>query len=1064
MVAVTTKKKPALAKLTRPRLFEALPRKRLFRQLDVARKQTMTWISSPPGAGKTTLVASYLEARDAPLFWYQLDADDADPATFFSYLIELTAKLKRPKNVRLAYLTPEYLGDISRFARRFFRTLFSWFPEGGVLVLDNCHEVASPTFHQILVEATQETPEGSRIIAISRAQSPVELARLKANNQLAELRWEDIKLTEEECADILRRKGIDDDVRIAQIHRVVDGWAGGLVLLSDSLNHSADAAAINLTGKEAVFDYFAGQFFDRAPQKQREVLMKTALLPQVTPDVAIALTGEPDAAKMLDQLYRRQYFTDRRTEPQISYRYHDLFREFLLNRAENEFDITELSAIRLHAGRLLLTSGEVERAIELLCRGEHFEEAEAALLLRAPLLLGQGRWKTLLESIALFLNAQVKESASLLYWRGMAHMAADPAAARSDLEAALRLSARANDLIGQLNAIVGILTAHFVQDNSLAQYSRWVDPMATLFAQIEAWPNCATELEARSMFLLAGSHIRPDHPLLQFTATRVIELMEDKRIEPNTRRAAGLRALVYFMWAGESELARRVNEHLEALSVAGEALAAHISMGYAFRAYYQHIALADTPAALLSFERALAIARENGLTQPESLALQFQGVVSAAFAYDLDLAEGALRQIAKLGFDGNLNQESNYYGLQANVCKWRGDVAGALRNARRSVGAARANCPAFLIFVGIWNAHVFADAGEFEEEAYLLVELRGLIENSCFDNFGALLALEDAYLSLHRQDRVLCHQQLREGLSLAKTNPRHLSVLHFTGGPIPALFAEALASEIESDWVRDLIMRWNVPAPSNAPDNWPWPLRVQTLGRFRVKLHGKPIEFGRKAPRKTLALLKTLIAQGGTDVPEQALIDALWPDEDGDAAHGAYSMALSRLRKLLGDSDFLKQQGAKLSLDRRKCWVDAWAFERSASGVENSARNSSATDLEAALALYGGNFLQEDSDAPWAAVLRERLRSHFIRLVSDVAGELEKSGESVEAIKLYECGLDADNLAEAFYQGVMRCHASAGRHTEAVATYLKLKRLLSITLNLKPSATTERLYQSLRAS
>ena len=102
-----------------------MPRKRLFRLLDAARKQPFTWVAAPPGAGKTTLVASYLEARKVPFFWYQLDAGDADPATFFSYLVKLAAQLKRPKNDRLPYLTPEYLSDIQGFARRFFRTLFS---------------------------------------------------------------------------------------------------------------------------------------------------------------------------------------------------------------------------------------------------------------------------------------------------------------------------------------------------------------------------------------------------------------------------------------------------------------------------------------------------------------------------------------------------------------------------------------------------------------------------------------------------------------------------------------------------------------------------------------------------------------------------------------------------------------------------------------------------------------------------------------------------------------------------------------------------------------------------
>ena len=1063
---MATRKKPALTKLTRPRLYDALPRKRLFRLLDAARKQPITWVAAPPGAGKTTLVASYLEAREAPLFWYQLDADDADPATFFSYLIELTSKLKRPKNIRLPYLTPEYLADIPRFARRFFRTLFSWFPVGGVLVLDNCQEVASQTFHQILVEAAQETPEGLRVIAISRAQSPLELARLKANHQLAELRWEDLKLTEEECADILRRKGIGDGERIAQIHRTADGWAGGVILLSAHTDSDVDARGIDFSAKEAVFDYFAGQIFDQAPQAQREVLMKTALLPHVTPAIAIALTGDPSAPKVLDQLYRRQYFTDRRTKPEVSYRYHDLFREFLLNRGESEFDAAVLSALRLQAGRLLLASGDAERAIELLCQSGNSAEAQAALLDRAPSLLGQGRWKTMLESIKLFPEVQVSASAPLLYWRGMAHIAADPPAARNDLEAALQLSRQANDPIGQLTAIVGILAAHFVQDNSLAHYSRWVDPMTTLFAQIEVWPNRAMELEARSMFLLAASHIRPDHPLLQATAISVLGLMEDKQIDPNTRTAAGLRALVYFMWAGEAELARRINEHLETLFVAGEALAAHIAMGYAFRAYYQHLALADTATALQSFERALAIVRENGLTQPESLALQFQGIVSASFAYDLDLAENALQRLAELGFDGNLNQESNYHVVQAIVRKWRGDVTGALHSAQRSVAAARANCPAFLIFVGSGATHVFTDAGAFEEAKRLLAEIRGLIQGSCFDNFGATLALEEAYLALHRQDRARCHQQLREGLRLAQSNPRHLAVLHYSGGTIPTLFAEALKWNIEIDYVRELIVRWKVPASSGAPATWPWPLSVRTLGKFEIKLLGKPIEFGRKVPRKVLALLKALIALGGTDVPEQTLTDALWPDEEGDAAHGLYTMALSRLRKLLGDPDFLQQRGAKLSLDQRKCWVDVWAFERDVSQMSDTPEKSESdpTDFTDALIQYGGHFLPDDIDAPWSASLRERLRSRFIRAISEAARDLEDGSRHEEAIKLYQRGLDADNLAEAFYQGLMRCHAIVGRNTEAITTYLKLKQLLSITLNLKPSAATERLYQSLRSS
>ena len=77
---------PTLAKLSRPRLFDALPRQRLFDRLDDARRHPVVWVVAPPGAGKTTLVASWLEQRRLPGLWYQVDPGDADPATFFHYL------------------------------------------------------------------------------------------------------------------------------------------------------------------------------------------------------------------------------------------------------------------------------------------------------------------------------------------------------------------------------------------------------------------------------------------------------------------------------------------------------------------------------------------------------------------------------------------------------------------------------------------------------------------------------------------------------------------------------------------------------------------------------------------------------------------------------------------------------------------------------------------------------------------------------------------------------------------------------------------------------------------
>jgi ATP/maltotriose-dependent transcriptional regulator MalT len=83
-----------------------LVRPRLVRRLDLARKKPVTWVWAPPGAGKTTLVASYLAARRTRGLWYKVDEGDADVATFFYYLGLAAPRRRRP--LPLPLLTPEY--------------------------------------------------------------------------------------------------------------------------------------------------------------------------------------------------------------------------------------------------------------------------------------------------------------------------------------------------------------------------------------------------------------------------------------------------------------------------------------------------------------------------------------------------------------------------------------------------------------------------------------------------------------------------------------------------------------------------------------------------------------------------------------------------------------------------------------------------------------------------------------------------------------------------------------------------------------------------------------------
>jgi LuxR family transcriptional regulator, maltose regulon positive regulatory protein len=194
-----TKKAPAPAKLTRPRLYAAVARERLFALLDARRSQPVIWIAGPPGGGKTTLVTSYLEDRQLPGLWYQVDGGDGDPATFFYYLRQAALTWAGKKRVKLPLLTPEYLSDLPGFSQRWFRELFTLLPQNAVLVLDNYHELAlDSAFHAVIQEAAGEIPESINLIVISRAEPPAEFAQLLAGQNLTVLGCEELRLTLEE--------------------------------------------------------------------------------------------------------------------------------------------------------------------------------------------------------------------------------------------------------------------------------------------------------------------------------------------------------------------------------------------------------------------------------------------------------------------------------------------------------------------------------------------------------------------------------------------------------------------------------------------------------------------------------------------------------------------------------------------------------------------------------------------------------------------------------------------------------------------------------------------------
>ena len=521
--------RPQLAKLTRPRLHKAVARERLFALLDEARShKPAICVVGPPGAGKTTLVASWLDARGIKGIWYQVDPGDAELATFFYYLGEAARPFTRKGQRPLPALTPEYLHDVEGFSRRFFRELFSRLPDGAVLVLDNYQEISGEkTFHRLIAQAAEDVPVGITLIAISRRDPPDCYARLIANENVQLVDWDDLQLTFEETRLIVEAKGAVGSLEeIERLHQQSGGWAAGLTLILDGYRKNEKPLTDVPAGRDAIFGYFAAQIFERVSEDVRQFLMVTSFLPTVQISVAEALTGEPASATILEDLYQRNLFTHRRSGHEPTYWYHALFREFLRAQAGRFWSEEQRRALQSRAGQLLDAGGHLEAAFDLLCQAQAWQEAEALILRQASWLLGQGRGETLRGWIVVLPKACVEANAWLRYWLGVSLVPVDQIQARAQLEDAFDSFRKSGDTLGQMRSISSIIDTYFFEWSHWRPLDRWIEALEPLMLNSPAYPSGEIEFDIHCSMLIATLYRRPGHPLLQVCVERVGSLLE----------------------------------------------------------------------------------------------------------------------------------------------------------------------------------------------------------------------------------------------------------------------------------------------------------------------------------------------------------------------------------------------------------------------------------------------------------------------------------------------------------------------------------------------------------
>ena len=306
---------------------------------DVLRESAprLVLLAAPPGFGKTTLLAQWREVDDRAFACVSLDSGDNDPVTFWSYIVQAIrhavpewgaaalGALREPRADVVDTVVPAVLSGLEGLGEKL------------VLVLDDYQEITNRLCHDSLNFFLERAPSNVTLALSTRSDPPIPMGRLRALEELLELRAVDLSFTEDESATFLNEilhLGLATET-LGVLHERTEGWPVGVHLAAMSLSQAADRAGFVARfggASRHIVDYLTEVVLDTLDEDRRQFLLETSVLDTMCGPLCDAATGRQGSAEVLVELERANLFLIPLDDRREWYRYHELFADVLRNR------------------------------------------------------------------------------------------------------------------------------------------------------------------------------------------------------------------------------------------------------------------------------------------------------------------------------------------------------------------------------------------------------------------------------------------------------------------------------------------------------------------------------------------------------------------------------------------------------------------------------------------------------------------------------------------------------------------------------------------------------------
>ncbi|GGE72525.1 helix-turn-helix transcriptional regulator [Streptosporangium jomthongense] len=403
----------------------AVQRERLSSLLAPGHPKRLNLVVAPAGFGKTTLVSQWCTRTTGPIAWLSLDEHDDEPRRFWQYVVSafehagLTGVEACQKS-----LASNSDDSLSSAITALLNTLAS---DGSSwnLVLDDFQFIARDSIQRQVGYFVDYLPSGVTITLISRTEPPLPLPRWRVRRWVQEIHPALLAFSEDECREFFHiTMGLEiSEPDVKAIRRRTEGWVAAMQLSALSRSKTASGRDQNGSGSHAlraplnideryISDYVLSEVLDKQPEDIVAFLLDTACCPRLCASLCNSIRKAGDSQKMLETLLSQNLFLIPLDNQNEWFRYHDLFRDALLQRIQHT-DPERAHMLWQRTLNWLLDNGQVQEAIAQIVQKEDWPWLAAVLATHGNNLIHGGYHLPVLDWLDALPEAEIRDNAQL---------------------------------------------------------------------------------------------------------------------------------------------------------------------------------------------------------------------------------------------------------------------------------------------------------------------------------------------------------------------------------------------------------------------------------------------------------------------------------------------------------------------------------------------------------------------------------------------------------------------------------------------------------------------------